>query len=378
MFNECVELIRRLYPDKDRVLLHEPVFLGREKEYLEECINSTMVSYVGPFVNRFEKDLETYTGSAYIKAMINGTSAMHIALKAVGVRQNELVITQSLTFVATANSIAYCGAEPVFVDIEEHSMGMDPASLRHFLETETSMDNGHTRHRGSGKKITACIPVHVMGLTCDIDSIVSICEEYKIAVIEDAAEAIGSHNRDRHLGTIADIGILSFNGNKTITAGCGGAVLCNNEDLSRKIQHLSTTAKQPHAWEFIHDEVGYNYRLSNVSAAIGVAQLEMIDAILESKRSTAETYRTFFADHNVYFSTEGEGSISNYWLNTIRLNNMGERDSFLVHMNRERINCRPLWRPMHMLPIYGHCTKTDMSVTEKVYSLSVNLPSGYR
>lgn len=378
MFDQCLSLIKRLYPDKEQILLHEPVFLGNEKKYLNECIDSTYVSYVGQFVNKFEAAVMDYTGSKNAKAMINGTAALHMALMVAGVEDEDLVISQSLTFVATANAISYCRAEPVFIDVDPVTMGMDPEMLRTFLREETRIEAGILKHKKSNKRIKACVPVHVMGHSCAIQEIAELCADFGVTLIEDAAEGIGSFNGSDHLGTVGSIGILSFNGNKTITTGCGGMLLSKDKEIADRIEHLSTTAKKKHLWAFEHDAIGYNYRLSNLSAAIGLAQMEKLETILVSKRETAHLYRDFFKDKEAHFMLEPEGTHSNYWLNTIMLANQKEQEEFLIFMNRGGVNCRPLWKGMHQLPMFSDAICTDLSVTEKLTQTLVNLPSGYR
>lgn len=377
-FEDCLGFIRELYPDKERIGLHEPVFLGKEKDYLADCIDSTFVSYVGEYVNRFEQSVQDYTGSPFAKAIINGTSALHLALTIAGTQREDIVITQSMTFVATANAISYCGAIPYFLDVSEETLGMDVQALEHFLSHQTIRKDDDLYHKESGRRIAACLPVHVMGHACDIERIAEICTDYGIVLVEDAAEGMGSSRNGQHLGTFGDIGVLSFNGNKTITTGCGGMILCKDEHLAERAKHISTTAKKNHPWAFEHDEVGYNYRLSNVSAAIGLAQMETLDRILRNKRDTAKRYEEFFQDTGYRFIKEPENSSSNYWLNTVQLPDEETRTAFLDFMNAEGVNCRPIWTPMHMLPMYREALKGPLDMTERLSSTLVNLPSSYR
>jgi aminotransferase in exopolysaccharide biosynthesis len=378
MFESSLEFIRELYPDRERIGLHEPVFLGNEKQYLTDCIDSTFVSYVGEYVTRFEESVRAYTGAHHAKAMINGTSALHMGLLVSGVGPGDLVLTQSLTFVATANAITYTGATPFFIDVDEASLAMHPDSLRHFLHEETQKKADGLYHKASGKRIAACLPVHVMGHACRIEEIAMVCTEHGIPLIEDAAEAMGSYWKGRHLGTFGDIGVLSFNGNKTITTGCGGMILCKDEELAARVAQWSTTAKKPHPWAFEHDAIGYNYRLSNVSAAIGLAQMEKLDQILASKRATASAYSDFYEHSPFRFIAEPEGGRSNYWLNTIALADEATQHGFLAFMNENGVNCRPLWTGMHELEMFKDCPRTTLPMTEKLTRTLVNLPSSYR
>ena len=373
-----IEFIRSIYPDKDPVYLHEPQFVGNEKKYLEECIDSTFVSSVGPFVGRFEEAIATFLTSPWphtigTVACVNGTAALHLALMVAGVQPGDRVITQPLTFIATANAIRYCGAEPVFVDIDRDTMGMSPDALKNFLQSDRSTS-----------RIAAILPMHTFGHPCRIDEIVAIAHEYNIPVIEDAAESIGSYYHDQHTGTFGDFGILSFNGNKTITTGGGGMIITKDPETARQIRHLSTQAKVDHPWKFYHNMVGYNFRMPNINAALGLAQLESMTGVagtpteggmLQRKRQLAEKYRAFCDAHGIKFVNEPEGSRSNYWLNTILLNDHRERDEFLQYAHEQHVMCRPAWELMHTLPMYKECQRGDLSNAEWVAERVVNLPS---
>ncbi|MDK2821921.1 MAG: perosamine synthetase [Clostridia bacterium] len=364
--------------NRDDVPLHEPVFWGNEKKYLLECIDTGYVSYLGEFVKRFEKMIVEFTGSSHAIAVVNGTAGLQVSLRVAGVNPGDEVITQPLTFVATANAICHCGANPVFIDVDMDTLGMSPESLRRFLNECTEVRNGKLCNKYTGKKISAVVPVHVFGHPCRIEEIIDVCSEYGLPVIEDAAEALGSWYKNRHCGTFGEIGILSFNGNKTVTTGGGGMILTNDSELAHKIYHLTTTAKVPHPYAYIHDEIAYNYRLPNVNAAIGVAQMEKINEILKNKRQTAMLYKQFCEEEKVKFITEPNHSKSNYWLNGIILENREERDKFLEYTNSNGVHTRPIWRLMHKLEMYKNCFKIDTPNSEWLEDRVVNIPSGVR
>ena len=297
-YQQIINFIRKLYKKPEGIIsLHEPLFRGNEKKYMEECIDTTFVSSVGKFVDQFELEMAKFTGAKKAVAIVNGTNALHLALKLVGVRENTEVITQSLTFVATANAISYCYAKPVFIDVDIETMGLSPEALLHFLETETEQKTDGCYNIKTNRRIAACVPMHTFGHPCRIDEIVEICYNYNIVLVEDASESLGSLYKNQHTGTFAKIGVLSFNGNKTITTGGGGMLLFKDEKLAQKAKHLTTQAKVPHPWEFVHDEIGYNYRMPNINAALGLAQLEQLPSFLESKRKIANAYKFFFGCH---------------------------------------------------------------------------------
>jgi perosamine synthetase len=379
MFDKILTFIRELYSNRDRIGLHEPIFQGNEKKYLEKCIDTTFVSSVGEYVNLFEKQLAEFTGSARAIATANGTSALHAALILAGVKAGDDVLTQALTFVATANAITYCGAKPIFLDSDEHRLGMSAKALEMFLKENADVRNdGFCYNKKSDRKIVACLPMHTFGHPVDIERIAKICSQYHIPLIEDAAESLGSYVGKSHTGTFGRIGILSFNGNKPLTTGGGGAILTNDPELGDRARHLTTTAKVQHAWEFSHDEVGYNYRMPNINAALGCAQMEQLPGFLENKRETANFYREFFAGLNVPFIAEPEGSRSNYWLNTILLKDVAERDAFLKTANDHGIQCRPVWTLMPDLPMYKTSECGPLKNARRIQSCAVNIPSGVR
>ncbi len=379
---EITSFIRRLYNQPEGFIpLHAPVFLGNEKKYLEECIDSTFVSSVGKFVDQFEQRMAEYTGAKKAVACVNGTSALHLALKLVGVEPETEVITQPLTFIATANAINYCGAKLVFLDVDMATMGLSPEALKKWLNDSTiqqfnrTTNQRETINKTTKRRIAAVVPMHTFGFPCRIDEIVKICKEYNIPVVEDAAESLGSFYKGKHTGTFGKIGVLSFNGNKIITTGGGGMLLFQDEELAKKAKHLTTQAKVPHAWEFVHDEIGYNYRLPNINAALGLAQLEQLPGFLESKRVTAQAYRDFFTNTPFKYIDEPSNSSSNFWLNCILLNNVAERDAFLKFSNENGIMTRPVWKLMNELEMF-RSTETDGLKNAKVLANKlVNLPS---
>jgi perosamine synthetase len=379
MFEKIVSFIKSLYPKENPVPLHAPRFSGNEKKYLIDCIDTTYVSYVGQYVSRFENEVRQFTGARYAIAVSTGTAALHVALLLTGVTPGDEVITQPLTFVATANAISYCSAQPVFVDVERSTLGLDPEKLRDFLINDCILKSGgRCYNKVTGRKIAACVPMHTFGHPVRIDQIIEICQKYHIPVIEDAAEALGSFFKGQHTGTFGDIGILSFNGNKPVTTGGGGMVITNDETMATKAKHLTTTAKQPHPWEFIHDDVGYNYRLPNINAAVGCAQMECFDDVLENKRTTAKIYHDFFEDAGIPFITEPAHALSNYWLNTIVLKDRQEREQFLGYATAKGIQTRPVWTLMPKLPMYSHCQCTSLDTAQWLEDRLVNIPSSVR
>lgn len=371
-----IDKIRDLFHKPEGpIYLHEPIFIGNEKKYLEECIDSTYVSSVGKFVDLFEKKIAEYTGVKKAVVCVSGTNALHMALILVGVKQYDEIITQPLTFIATANAISYCGATPVFVDVDKDTMGLSPKSLEAFLSNDTEMKADGCYNKTTRKRIKACVPMHTFGHPCRIDEIAVICNNYKIELIEDAAESLGSYYKGQHTGTFGKIGVLSFNGNKTLTTGGGGMLLFNDEKLAREAKHLTTQAKVPHAWEFVHDEIGYNYRMPNINAALGVAQLENLNLYIEKKRLLAAAYIDFFQGKKICFSQEPEHCISNYWLNVLLFDSIKERDLFLTESNSRGVMTRPAWELMNRLPMFEKCQCGDLSNSEWLADRIVNIPS---
>jgi perosamine synthetase len=375
MFKDVINFIQDTYKTKEFIPLHEPKFIGNEKKYLNECIDSTFVSSVGRFVNDFEKKMAEYTTAKYAIATSNGTSALHIALLLADVTSNDEVITQSLNFVATCNSISYCNASPIFIDVDKNTMGLSPSALKEFLSNNTSIKNQQCINNKTGKIIKACIPMHTFGHPCRIDEIKDICDNHNIFLIEDAAESVGSFYKDKHTGIYGQLGVMSFNGNKIITAGGGGCIITSDEILAKKAKHLTTTAKTPHKWDFYHDMVGYNYRMPNLNAALLVAQLENLDNFLHEKRKLANIYEEFFHVSDLTFAKEPIESKSNYWLNSIILDNKLKRDKFLNETNSQNIMTRPIWTLMNKLPMFESAQCDDLSNSEWLEQRVVNIPS---
>jgi len=378
MYSDLIKFIRQTYKTDDFLPLHEPVFFGNEKKYLNECIDSTFVSSVGKFVDRFEVMMAEYMGAKYAIATVNGTAALQVALQLVGVTEGDEVITQPLSFIATCNAISYCGAKPVFVDVDRDTMGLSPESLLLFLQEQTQQRADGCYNKTTGKRISAVLPMHTFGHPCRIDEVAVICDEYNIALVEDAAESLGSFYKNKHTGTFGRISAFSFNGNKTITAGGGGMIVTNDEALAKRAKHITTTAKVPHAYEFIHDEIGYNYRLPNINAALGCAQMETLDTILENKRALALAYEAFFDSRAISFVKEPENAQSNYWLNAVILENKQKRDAFLKATNDAGIMTRPIWQLMNRLEMFKSCQTTDLTNSYWLEERVVNIPSGVR
>ncbi|MFZ4441014.1 MAG: LegC family aminotransferase [Syntrophales bacterium] len=379
MFEKIVSFIKSLYPTENPVPLHAPRFSGNEKKYLIDCIDTTYVSYVGQYVSRFEDEVRQLTAAKYAVAVSTGTAALHVALLLADVAPGDEVITQPLTFIATANAISYCSAQPVFVDVERATLGLDPEKLNDFLTNNGLLkSDGRCYNKTTGRKIAACLPMHTFGHPVRIDQIIEICQKYNIPVIEDAAEALGSFYKGQHVGTFGELGILSFNGNKPVTTGGGGMIITNDETLAARAEHLTTTAKKPHPWEFFHDEVGYNYRMPNINAAVGCAQMECFSGVLENKRATAQMYNQFFQEIGIPFITEPAHSRSNYWLNTIVLKDRQERDQFLAYATEKGIQARPVWALMSNLPMYCHCQSTSLETAQWLEDRLVNVPSSVR
>jgi perosamine synthetase len=375
MYKEVIDFIQELYKTTSLIPLHEPKFIGNEKKYLNECIDSTFVSSIGKFVDEFEEKIANYSGANYAIATNNGTSALHISLLLANVENNNEVITQPLTFVATCNAISYCGAQPIFIDVDIDTMGLSPYALNDFLENNTSIKNQKCINNKTGNIIKACLPMHTFGHPCRIEEIKDICDKYCIFLIEDASESIGSFYKERHTGTFGQAGVISFNGNKLITAGGGGCILTNDKSLSQKAKHLITTSKVPNKWNFYHDMTGYNYRMPNLNAALLVAQLEELDTFIESKRGLACAYNNFFNKNNYNFFTEPVDCKSNYWLNSIIFDNKKQRDDFLNETNLNYIMTRPIWTLMNKLPMFKSSQCIDLKNSHWLEDRVVNIPS---
>lgn len=378
MLQPLIDFVRDHYRTNDFIPLHAPVFGGNEKAYVAETIDSTFVSSVGAFVDRFEQDMAAYTGSPRAVATVNGTAALHVALRLVDVEPGDYVITQPLTFVATCNAIAYCGAMPIFVDVDRHTLGLSPAALAEWLDAHAYRDDrGQCRRREDDGVIRACLPMHTFGHPADLDGLVRVCHDWGLALVEDAAESLGSTYHGRHTGTVGDLGTLSFNGNKVITTGGGGMILAD-QALGERAKHLTTTAKQPHAYEYVHDELGYNYRLPNLNAALGCAQLEQLDAYLTEKRQLAADYAACLAGSDVTFVTEPAGCRSNYWLNAVLCSDREQRDDLLKATNEQGIMTRPIWQLMNRLPMYAKAPAGELPNALWLEARVVNLPSSVR
>ena len=374
--NQLIEFIRDIFHTHDFIPLHEPSFSGHEKAYVLDTIESTFVSSVGAYVGQFEEQLSTYTGSDFTIATMNGTAALHTALLLAGVRQNDIVITQALTFVATCNAIHYCGAEPAFVDVARESLGMCPEALSQFLEEYAILDDhGDCLLKETRQKISACLPMHTFGHPVDLDELESVCQRWHLPLVEDAAESLGSLYKGQHTGTRGLVGVLSFNGNKIMTTGGGGAVLTQREELFNQGKHLTTTAKVPHPFEYVHDQVGYNYRLPNLNAALGVAQLEQLDEFIIKKRHLASAYAAFCESEGIEFLQEPHYARSNYWLNAMICSSIDERNQVLEVTNQQGVMTRPIWKLACDLQPYSQALRGDLSMSRWLELRVVNLPS---
>ncbi|HED4584000.1 TPA: aminotransferase LegC [Campylobacter jejuni] len=378
MFEKEISFIKSLF-NKENIALHEPCFIGNEKKYLLECIDSGFVSSMGEFVTRFEEALKEKTKARFVIATNTGTAALHIALLANGIDENCEVITQSISFVATANAITYTGAKPVFLDIDENTLSLSPKALEHFLENQTYQKDNLSYNKTTHKPIKACVIMHTFGLSAHIKAIKELCEKYHILLIEDAAEALGSTYENKALGTFGQCGILSFNGNKIITGGCGGAILSDDENLTKLARHLSTTAKISHPYEYDHDRVAYNYRLCNINAAILLAGLENLELFLENKRELAKIYKDFFKNHDkCKFVDEKSNEKSNFWLNTLLFKDENLRNIFLEECLKNNIFVRPVWKSLPSLKAFQNCQSDELINTKNLEKHLVNLPSSVR
>ena len=375
MIRELVGLVREIYQTGEFVPLHRPVFAGTEREDLVACIDSNFVSSVGEKVTEMERRVAEFAGARFGVAVVNGTNGLQVALRLVGVERDCEVITQALSFVATCNAIAYLGAHPVFVDVDRQTLGMSPDALRAFLEEFGERREDGCYNRSTGRRMAACQPMHTFGHPVRIDQIAAICEEWGITLVEDAAESLGSYYQGRHTGSFGRLSVFSFNGNKIITTGGGGMIVTDDEDLARRAKHLTTTAKVPHPFEYVHDELGYNFRMPNLNAALGCAQMAQLPGFLTVKREIAERYAAFCAEHGIEFVREPEGAKSNYWLNAIVLGSKDERDAFLEETNAAGVMTRPIWRLMNELPMYAGCWDDALAVSKWLEERFVNLPS---
>jgi len=375
---KIIDFIKQTFNTNEFIPLHEPRFIGNEKKYLNDCIDSTFVSSVGKYVDMFEKEFASYVGSKYAIATVNGTAALHISLILADVKRDDEVITQPLTFIATCNAISYCGAKPIFVDVDLDTLGLSPESLKNFLEKNCEIVDNKCINKTTGKTVKACVPMHAFGHPCRIDEIKEICDIWNIILVEDSAESLGTTYKNKHTGTFGQIGAFSFNGNKIITSGGGGVIVTDDENLAKRAKHITTTAKVPHAFEYMHDEIAYNYRLPNINAALLVAQMENLDKFLKSKRELTEIYKDFFSKSEVKLVLEPENSKSNYWLQAVLLDDNKQRDEFLEITNKNGVMTRPIWRLMNELEMFKDCQKTDLKNAKYLEERIVNIPSSVR
>lgn len=376
---EILGVFDKVFPNVKRPIpLHEPIFKGKEWDYLKECLDTGYVSSVGKFVDKFERDLEAFTGSKHAIACVNGTAALQVAYQLVGVKAGDEVLVPTLTFVGTANAVSHCGAIPHFIDSEEFTFGLDAKRLQTYLEDIALVKNGICTNKKTGRRIAALVGVHIFGHPFSVDEVSQLCERFHIPFVEDCAEALGSYYKGKHTGNFAKVSTLSFNGNKVLTTGGGGALLTNDSELAKRAKHLTTTAKRAHAWEFMHDYVAYNFRLPNINAALGVAQLEQLVGNLRNKRALSERYKGAFQKlSGLKFVEEPSHGKSNYWLNAIVLNKEHShlRDEVLEQLHEKGIQARPAWVAMHQLPMYGENPRMDLHVAEDLVKRIVNIPS---
>jgi aminotransferase in exopolysaccharide biosynthesis len=376
MHRELINFVQKHYQTKEFIPLHAPTFGGNEKEYVNNTLDSTFVSSVGKYVDQFEQQIEAYTGTAKAIATVNGTAALHTALYMAGVRSGDLVITQALTFVATCNALYHMGAEPVFVDVSEISLGLCPKALDSYLEGNAFINNdGFSQHKVTQQVFRAVVPMHTFGHPVELDELIVVCSKWGIALVEDAAESLGSFYKGQHTGTFGSFSAISFNGNKVITTGGGGMVLCKSFDEGLHTKHITTTAKVPHPYEFFHDEPGFNYRLPNLNSALGCAQMEALPKFLEQKRELALQYEILFNDTDYKFVVEPEYARSNYWLNAIICPDVISRETLIKETNANGVMTRPIWKLMHRLPMFENAKRGNLSVSEWIESCLVNIPS---
>ena len=398
MYQNVIGFIKDLYNNQEFVPLAVPKFIGNEKKYLNECIDTTFVSSVGKFVDRFEEDMAAYTGAKRAVVCVSGTNALHMSLMLVGVNRDDEVLTQALTFIATCNALSYIGAHPVFIDVDRSTMGLSPDAMKDWLQKNAEvrkntrineLDKSHDfafqedelacYNKNTGRRIKACVPMHTFGHPVRIEEIAALCKEWHIELVEDAAESIGSKYKGQHTGTFGKVGAISFNGNKTITTGGGGMMLFNDEEMGAYAKHITTQAKIPHRWEFRHDHIGYNYRMPNINAALGCAQLENLDVYVADKRATAATYAEYFKNvEGIEFFTEPENSFSNYWLNVVILPDHDKQLEFLQETNDNGVMTRPIWELMNRLPMFENCENDGLENTIFFADRVVNIPSSVR
>lgn len=379
MYSQVTDFVHQLFGTEETVPLHAPLFIGNEKKYLNECIDTTFVSSVGKFVDRFEEKMAAYTGAKKAVVCVSGTNALHMAMMLVGVERDDEVLTQALTFIATCNAISYIGAHPVFIDVDMETLGLSPKAVKAWLDKNAELKNDVCYNKKTGRRVKACIPMHTFGHPVKIDELVQICNEWHLELVEDTAESIGSLYKGQHTGTFGKVGAISFNGNKTITTGGGGMLLFQDEELGKLAKHLTTQAKVPHRWAFVHDHIGYNYRMPNINAALGCAQLENLDRYVENKRETARIYADFFKNiPDITFFTEPENCRSNYWLNVVMLKDKAAQQEFLEYTNDHGVMTRPVWELMNRLEMFKQCETDGLKNTEWLADRIVNIPSSVR
>lgn len=378
-YGKTIDFIKSVYGNQEFTPLAVPKFIGNEKKYLEECIDTTFVSSVGKFVDRFEEDMARYTGSKRAVVCVSGTNALHMSLMLVGVERDDEALTQALTFIATCNALSYIGAHPVFIDVDRSTMGLSPDAMKEWLMKNAEIRNGECFNKNTGRRVKACVPMHTFGHPVRIEEIAALCEEYHIELVEDAAESIGSRYKGKHTGTFGKVGAISFNGNKTITTGGGGMMLFNDEELGAYAKHITTQAKIPHRWEFRHDHIGYNYRMPNINAALGCAQLENLDKYVESKRQVAAEYEAYFKNvPDIEFFVDSPDTFSNYWLNAVILPDKEQQLQFLEETNDNGVMTRPIWELMNRLPMFENCENDGLKNTIWFADRVVNIPSSVR
>ncbi len=378
-YNQIISYIKDIYGTDGFVPLSVPQFIGNEKKYLEECIDTTFVSSVGKFVDRFEEMVAEYTGAKKAVVCVSGTNALHMAMMLVGVERDDEVLTQALTFIATCNAISYIGAHPIFIDVDKDTMGLSPKAVKTWLEANAEIKEGTCYNKTTGRRIKACVPMHTFGHPVHLDELVDVCKEWHIELVEDAAESLGSFYKGKHTGTFGKVGAISFNGNKTITTGGGGMLLFMDEKLGEFAKHLTTQAKVPHRWEFVHDHIGYNYRMPNINAALGCAQMEHLEKFVLNKRETADKYAEFFKNmEDIKFFTEPADCRSNYWLNAVILKDKQAQLDFLQQTNDNGVMTRPIWELMNRLPMFEHCQNDSLENTIWFADRVVNIPSSVR
>lgn len=373
-----ISFIKEQFGSDDFIPLHVPVFNAKEREYVLDTLNSTFVSSVGSYVDLAENMMSKISQTQKAVAVVNGTSGLQIALQLAGVERDEEVLTQALTFVATANAINYLGAEPVFLDVDYDTMGLSPNAVKAFLEEYADKRGNNTFNKKTGKRIAACMPMHTFGFPVHLDELIEVCDAWNIPVVEDAAESLGSYYKGKHTGSFGKVGVFSFNGNKVATCGGGGMIVTQIENLGTLGKHITTTAKVPHPYEYVHDQIGYNYRMPNLNAALLCAQLEQLDFFLSKKRELAKAYSTFFEQFGIKFRKETENTNANYWLMCVELENLKERNAFLKETNENKVMTRPIWQLMYRLPMYQHCYRDRQKNAEFLEERIVNIPSSVR